>query len=139
MPRASGLPFQTWPPADQALWEAAFRASDDPFLESGHASQFTQETRRALRSSYGTFLRFLSAKHPERLAGSPSTRIDRDIAMEYVDWRRPMCGAATIATGLDRLRLVISYIALALTSHGCCRSRSAWQPKWRPDRQDFIS
>jgi integrase/recombinase XerD len=110
MPRASGLPFQTWPPADQALWEAAFRASDDPFLGSGGASHFTGETRRALRSSYGTFLRFLSAKHPERLAGSPSTRIDRDIAMEYVDWRRPMCGAATIATGLDRLRLVISYM-----------------------------
>src|SRR5258707_1346664 len=30
--------------------------------------------------------------------------------MGYVDWRRPMCGAATIATGLDRLRLVISYM-----------------------------
>jgi integrase len=110
MPKASGLPFQTWPAADQALWEAAFRASNEPFLESGRASHFTQETRRALRSSYGVFLRFLSDKHPERLARSPSTRIDRDIAMGYVDWRRPMCGAATIATGLDRLRLVISYM-----------------------------
>src|SRR5262249_24069289 len=110
MPRAFGLPFQTWPPADQALWEAAFRASDDPFSESGRASCFTGETRRALRSSYGTFLRFLSAKHPELLARSPSTRVDRDIAMEYVAWRRPTCGAATIATGLDRLRLAISYM-----------------------------
>jgi integrase len=108
MPKASGLPFQTWPPADQALWEAAFRALEDPFSESGRASHLTGETRRALRSSYGTFLRFLSAKHPELLARSPSTRIDRDIAMEYVDWRR--CGAATIATGLDRLRLAISYM-----------------------------
>jgi hypothetical protein len=110
MPRASGLPFQTWPPADQALWEALFRPSDDPFSESGRGSHLTRETRRALRSSYGTFLRFLSVKHPERLAGSPSTRIDRNIAMEYVEWRHPMCGAATIATGLDRLRLAISYI-----------------------------
>ena len=110
MPRASGLPFQTWPPMDQALWEASFRPSDDPFSESGRASHFTQETRRALCSSYGTFLRFLSVKHPERLAGSPSTRIDRDIAMQYVEWRRSMCGAATIATGLDRLRLAITYM-----------------------------
>src|SRR5258708_2346859 len=110
MPRASGLSFQTWPPEDRALWEAAFRASEDRFHESGHASHFTGETRRALRSSYGTFLRFLSAEHPERLASFPSTRIDRDIAMGYVDWRRPMCGAATIATALDRLRLVISYM-----------------------------
>jgi integrase len=110
MPRASGLPFQKWPPPDQALWGAAFRASDDPFSESRRASHLTRETRRALCSSYGTFLRFLSVKHPERLAGSPSTRIDRDIAMQYVEWRRPMCGAATIATGLDRLRLAISYM-----------------------------
>jgi integrase/recombinase XerD len=110
MPKASGLPFQTWPAADQALWEAVFRASDDPFSGSERAFHFTGETRRALRSSYGLFLRFLSAKHPERLAPSPSTRIDRDIAMEHVDWRRPTCGAATIATGLDRLRLVITYM-----------------------------
>src|SRR5262249_48780801 len=40
----------------------------------------------------------------------PSARIDRDIAMQYVDWRRPMCGAATVAAGLDRLRLAISYM-----------------------------
>ena len=110
MPKASGLPFQTWPAADQALWEAVFRASDDPFSGSERAFHFTGETRRALRSSYGLFLRFLSAKHPERLAPSPSTRIDRDIAMEYAEWRRPTCGAATIATGLDRLRLVITYM-----------------------------
>jgi integrase len=110
MPTALGLPFQTWPPIDQALWEASFRPSEDPFSESGGASHFTGETRRALRSSYGTFLRFLSVEHPERLAGRPSTRIDRNIAMEYVVWRRPMCGAATIAAGLDRLRLVITYM-----------------------------
>ena len=80
------------------------------FSESGRASYFTRETHRALCSSYGVFLRFLSDKHPERLARSPSTRIDRDIAMDYVDWRRPTCGTATIATGLDRLRLAISYM-----------------------------
>jgi len=110
MPRASGLPFQTSPPADQALWEAAFRASDDPFSESSRGCHLTGETRRALRSSYGTFLRFLSVKHPERLAGCPSTRADRHVVREYVEWRRPTCGAATIATGLDRLRFVISYM-----------------------------
>jgi integrase len=110
MPRASGLPFQTWPRADQALWEAAFRASDDPFSESSRASHLTGETCRALRSSYGTFLRFLSVKHPERLAACPSTRVDRQVVREYVEWRRPMCGAATIATGLDRLRLAIGYV-----------------------------
>ena len=110
MPRASSLLFRIWPSADQALWEAAFRASDDPFSESGRGSRFTRETCRALRSSYSMFLCFLSAKHPERLTSSPSTRIDREIAMEYVNWRRATCGDRTIATNLDRLRLVISYM-----------------------------
>jgi integrase/recombinase XerD len=110
MPRALQLPFLAWPSEDQALWRAAFRASDDPFQESGRASHFTWETRRALRSSYGTFLRFLSTKHPERLAQTASARIDRDTAVEYVAWRRPTCGPATLATGLNRLRLAITYL-----------------------------
>src|SRR5260221_11393141 len=109
MPSATGLFFQTVPPEDRVIWEAAFRSSEAPFHESGHASHFTGETRRALRSSYGTFLRFLSAEHPERLASFPSTRIDRDIALGYVDWLLPWCCTPTFAIWPDRWLLFISY------------------------------
>ena len=60
------------------------------------------------RSSYGIWLGFLSANYPERLAYSPAGRIDPDLAAEYVIWRRQTCGAAALASDLDRLRLAIT-------------------------------
>jgi integrase len=115
MPRAPGapileLPFKVWPLVDQTLWEAAFLTADDPFGECGPASHLAEATRRMRRSSYGIWLGFLSAKHVERLAHSPSERIDQDLAVEYVAWRRRTCGAVTLASDLNRLRLAITYL-----------------------------
>jgi integrase/recombinase XerD len=115
MPRAPGaaileLSFKAWSPTDQALWEEAFRAADDPFDESGSASHLAEPPRRALRSSYGIWLGFLSAKHPARLVCSPSGRLDRELAMEYVAWRRQTCGARALASDLNKLRLAITYL-----------------------------
>jgi integrase/recombinase XerD len=115
MPRAPGapileLPFKVWPSTDKMLWEAAFRAPDDVFDESGPASHLAEATGRMLRSSYGIWLGFLSGKHSERLTRSPSERLDRELAVEYVAWRRQTCGAGAIAADLNRLRLAITYL-----------------------------
>jgi hypothetical protein len=74
------------------------------------ASHLADATRRAMRSSYGIWLRFLSAKHPDRLTRSPPERIDREIIAEYVAWRRRTCGAVALASDLNRLRLAITYL-----------------------------
>jgi integrase/recombinase XerD len=115
MPRLPGapileLPFGAWPHDDQERWEAAFRSSGDPFDEVGPASHLAAATRRVMRSSYGIFLGFLSKQHFKRLAQSPSERIDRELAVEYVTWRRQTCGASALAADLHRLRLAIAYL-----------------------------
>jgi integrase/recombinase XerD len=74
------------------------------------ASHLADATLRAMRSSYGIWLRFLSAKHPDRLTRSPPERIDREIIAEYVAWRRRTCGAVALASDLNRLRLAITYL-----------------------------
>jgi hypothetical protein len=115
MPRAPGAPIlelaiTAWPSYDQKLWEKAFRPSDDPFDQCGPASHLAHATGRAMRSSYGIWLRFLSAMHAERLTGSPSERIDRELVVEYVAWRRRTCGALALASDLNKLRLAITYL-----------------------------
>jgi integrase len=117
MPRAPGapileLPLKAWPPRDKVLWDAALRAPDNPFEESGAASHLAEATRRSLRSSYGIWLGFLSGKHAERLTHSPLERIDRELVIEYVAWRRLTCGARALAADLNRLRLAITYLCL---------------------------
>jgi integrase/recombinase XerD len=115
MPRAAGapileLPFKAWAPADQMLWDAALRAPDNPFEASGAASHLAEATRRSLRSSYGIWLGFLSAKNRARLIRSPSERLDRELAIEYVAWRRRTCGARALAADLNRLRHAMTYL-----------------------------
>ena len=115
MPRAPGapileLPFNAWPSVDQRLWEAAFRAPDDPFDESGPASHLAQTTRRVLRSSYGIFLGFIAKNHSELFVRPPTARLDRELAMEYVAWRRTTCGEVTLANDLHLLRRALGYM-----------------------------
>jgi integrase len=92
------------------LWDAALRTPDNPFEESGAASHLAQATRRSLRSSYGIWLGFLSAKHPALFIHSPSERLDRELGMEYLAWRGQTCGARALAADLNRLRLAITYL-----------------------------
>ena len=111
------------------LWEAAFRYTGRSVGECGPASHLAEATRRAMRSSYGIWLRFLSAKHPERLAGSPSERIDRELSRRYVAWRRRTCGdRRLLPTSIDCV-LQLPTCVPALICLGCCRSQSAWQTR----------
>ena len=60
------LSFSDWPAEDQHRWEAAFKSSDR-FDERSYGAHLAPTTRKARRDSYGRFLGFISAVHPERL------------------------------------------------------------------------
>jgi integrase len=105
-----GLPFEAWPLDDQERWEAAFRAPEDPFDEAGPASHLALTTRRALRSSYGIFLGFIARNHSELFVRPPATRLDRELAAEYLAWRRTTCANVTLANDLHLLRRALGYM-----------------------------
>ena len=77
------LSFADWPAEDQRRWEAAFKIADR-FDESSCGAHLAPATRKARRESYGRFLGFISAIHPNRLTAPPEARIDRSIVAEYV-------------------------------------------------------
>jgi hypothetical protein len=119
-----GLPFEAWPLDDQERWEAAFRAPEDPFDEAGPASHLALTTRRALRSSYGIFLGFIARNHSELFVRPPATRLDRELAAEYLAWRRTTCANVTLANDLHLLRRALGYM--------CPTADLSWL---RPDRR----
>ncbi len=111
MPRGVKImvPFANWPAEDQDRWEAAFK-SGDRFDERSCGSHLSAATRQARRESYGRFLRFLSADHPELTILSPEARIDQSLVAKYVSWRRRSCGDLSIAIDLGNLRGALNLI-----------------------------
>jgi integrase/recombinase XerD len=105
MPRGTKLmlSFADWPAEDQGRWEGAFKTADR-FDESGPGAHLASTTRQARRESYGRFLAFISAIHPDRLTIPPEARIDRSTVAEYVEWRRRLSGDMTMVIDLDPLR-----------------------------------
>jgi integrase/recombinase XerD len=97
------LSFPNWPAEDQARWEVAFKAGDR-FDENGRGAHLAATTRQSRRESYGRYLAFISAIHPDRLAAPPEARIDRSLVAEYVEWRGGSCGAKAVAIDLEALR-----------------------------------
>jgi integrase/recombinase XerD len=115
MPRRRGAPIQElsfadWPEADRHLWEAAFRATDDPFDRAGCAAHLAAATRHSMRSSYGIFLGFLARTRPDLLLLPPAVRLDRSLGESYIARRQVTCGDAALASDLHRLRLVFHYL-----------------------------
>ncbi|HEX2512370.1 MAG TPA: hypothetical protein VHK44_07205, partial [Xanthobacteraceae bacterium] len=90
------LSFANWPAADRGRWEAAFKIADR-FDESSCGAHLAPATRKARRESYGRFLGFISATHPNRLTDPPEARIDRSIVAEYVNWRRRLGEVTSLA------------------------------------------
>src|SRR6516162_4075860 len=111
MPRGTKLmlSFADWPTEDQGRWERAFKTADR-FDESGPGAHLAPATRKGRRESYGRFLAFISAVHPDRLATQPEARIDRSTVAEYVEWRKKMSGDTTIYVDLDALRGALKLI-----------------------------
>src|SRR5262245_24849395 len=72
----------------------------------------------------------LPALHrPGSIATSPCSMSSGAVRCADLQRSRPV---------LIRCALRAATCALALTSHGCCRSRNAWPPRRRPNRQGFI-
>jgi integrase len=103
------LSFADWPAADRGRWEAAFKIADR-FDESSCGAHLAPATRKARRESYGRFLGFISAIHPNRLTAPPEARIDRSIVAEYVDWRRRSGEVTSLAADLGHLRDALKLI-----------------------------
>jgi integrase len=93
------LPFPQWPIADRRRWQSAFR-SEGLFGESGPGAHLAKATCQLRRESYGRFLGFVAATQPILLARPPEKRINRQIAAEYVTWRRRSCGESSLAADL---------------------------------------
>ena len=103
------LSFADWPAEDRGRWEAAFKIADR-FDESSYGAHLAPATRKARRESYGRFLGFISAIHPNRLTAPPEARIDRSIVAEYVDWRRRSSEVTSLAADLGHLRDALKLI-----------------------------
>jgi integrase/recombinase XerD len=103
------LSFADWPAADRGRWEAAFKIADR-FDESSYGAHLAPATRKARRESYGRFLGFISAIHPNRLTAPPEARIDRSIVAEYADWRRRSGEVASLAADLGHLHDALKLI-----------------------------
>jgi integrase/recombinase XerD len=103
------LSFTDWPAEDRGRWEAAFKIADR-FDASSCGAHLAPATRKARRESYGRFLGFISAIHPNRLTAPPEARIDRSIVAEYVDWRRRSGEVTSLAADLGHLRDALKLI-----------------------------
>ena len=103
------LSFADWPAEDQRRWEAASTIVDR-FDESSCGAHLAPATRKARRESYGRFLGFISAIHPNRLTAPPEARIDRSIVAEYVRWRRRSGEVMSLAADLGHLRDALKLI-----------------------------
>ena len=103
------LSFADWPAEDRGRWEAAFKIADR-FDASSCGAHLAPATRKARRESYGRFLGFISAIHPNRLTAPPEARIDRSIVAGYVDWRRRSGEVASLAADLGHLRDALKLI-----------------------------
>jgi hypothetical protein len=103
------LSFADWPAEDQGRWEAAFKIADW-FDESSYGAHLAPATRKARRESYGRFLGFVSAIHPNLLTAPPEARIDRSIVAEYVDWRRRSGEVTSLAADLGHVRDALKLI-----------------------------
>jgi integrase/recombinase XerD len=107
------LNFADWPKEDRKCWTAANKAGADPFDDCGPAAHLAEPSRRALQASYGRFLGFIAAKHPDLLDRPPDDRLDRKIIADYVAFRQPSCSESGIATDLHHLRLALRFICPA--------------------------
>jgi hypothetical protein len=103
------LSFPNWPAEDQSRWQAAFKTAD-PFDEISDGAHLAPATCKNRRVSYGRFLGFISAIHPNRLAGPPEARIDQSTVAEYVGWRGKSIEVRSLAADLGHLRGALKLI-----------------------------
>jgi integrase/recombinase XerD len=104
MPRGFKLmvPFANWPADDRSRFQDAVRERDR-FDEGPPGARLSPSTRRNRQQGYGRFLRFLTDTHPDLLALPPEARINRELVVQYVWWRRGHCSEISVAADLFNL------------------------------------
>jgi integrase len=80
------------------------------FDDSGPAAHLAERTRLQLQYTYGKFLCFLSARHPDLLARAPAERVNRTTIEGFVKWQPESCGGITIGIYLYHLWLTLRNI-----------------------------
>jgi len=103
------LSLADWPAEDQERWEQALEPTDR-FEETSLGAHLSPATRKSRRESYGRFLGFLSAFHPDRLRRPPEARIDHATVVEYVAWRKRSSEHSALAYDLGALRDALKLI-----------------------------
>jgi site-specific recombinase XerD len=74
MKHNSALPFDQWPAADQACWQAAIH-DGGLFDTQGKAAHWSSRTRREVKWSYGRWLNFIKHTQADAWQLSPAERI----------------------------------------------------------------
>jgi integrase len=78
------MPFADWPAADRQLFEAAFRASDDPFDDAaGPGADLRPRSKTTICYGYAGWLAWLVCEMPEFLADPPAERVTRERIKAY--------------------------------------------------------
>ncbi len=109
--RRLSLPFEEWPPADQAAWRKAF-TTGDIFDDSGQGLKLSNYSRRNLFFGYGRWLGFLLRNHPATLEDDPLVRLTPDHLMQFIedmsDGRKPITVYSTANHLYSAVRLMQS-------------------------------
>jgi integrase len=90
------LPFDNWPPSDQARWREVFEAPQDLLDESG-ACRFALPTKRDLWSRYACFLKYALAQGQLRQDQGPAACLTEELVKGYIAWLSERVGSVNLA------------------------------------------
>jgi hypothetical protein len=91
------LPVDEWPAADREAFEAAYAPGDLFDGTAGPGAHLAEGTRRMIRTSYGRWLGFLKANHPEELFLPPADRITLERLRDFIDYLSAETRASSVA------------------------------------------
>ena len=78
------LPFDLWPAADRAAWQAALEPGD-AFTTPGLAAGWTEKTRKQVRKDHGLWLGHLQRRRSRRLDVPAGDRLTLDAMRSFVE------------------------------------------------------
>src|SRR5581483_1570613 len=108
--QARSLPFEEWPPADRAAWEAACRPAQR-LKRGGAASHLKEITRRDLVRRYGYFLDYLRRVQvlPDAVAAAGYVTPER--VEPFVEELRNRVGSVTLYATVYKVRRMAQLLA----------------------------
>ncbi len=104
------LRCRDWPAADRTLWKAAFAPGTDIFDDTGSGARLAERTIQQLEYTYGKFLFFVVAEHPELLDRPPVDRVNPAIVAEFANSQPTSCGFITRSVYVSHLGLAMAHL-----------------------------